>query len=102
MNDCCQNATSTLGHETSVTSNTNPYVGCGRTLCEEKVWASLEFPANLCCTFHNVRLSITGIGVSEFTKFQLDNDQASKPSMEEEQIDPIPLCAHSQSLLTRQ
>jgi hypothetical protein len=34
-------------------------IGNGRTLCEEKVWESLEFPVNLCCTFHNVRLSIT-------------------------------------------
>ena len=47
-----------------------------------------------------VEIHLSCIGVSEFTKFQLDNDQASKPSMEEEQIDPIPLCAHSQSLLT--
>jgi hypothetical protein len=47
-----------------------------------------------------VEIHLSGVGVSEFTKFQLDNDQASKPSMEEEQIDPIPLCAHSQSLLT--
>ena len=47
-----------------------------------------------------VEIHLCCIGVSEFTKFQLDNDQASKPSMQEEQIDSIPLCAHSQSLLT--
>ena len=47
-----------------------------------------------------VKIHLSCIGVSEFTKFQLDDDQASKPSMEEEQIDSIPLCAHSQSLLT--
>ena len=47
-----------------------------------------------------VEIHLSCIGVSEFTKFQLDNNQASKPSMEKEQIDPIPLCAHSQLLLT--
>jgi hypothetical protein len=47
-----------------------------------------------------VEIHLSRIGVSKFTKFQLDNDQASKPSMEEEQIDPIPFCAHSQPFLT--
>jgi len=47
-----------------------------------------------------VGIHLSCVGASEFAKFQFDNDQASKPSMEEEHIDPIPLCAHSQSLLT--
>jgi hypothetical protein len=62
------------GRKTAELASEPWQIGHGRTLCEEKVWASLEFPANLCCTFHNVRLFITCIGVSEFAKFQLDND----------------------------
>jgi hypothetical protein len=46
-------------------------IGHCRTLCEEKVWASFEFPANLCCTFHNVRLSITSVRVTEFSDFKI-------------------------------
>jgi hypothetical protein len=35
-------------------------------------------------------IHLSCIGVSEFAKFQLDNDQAAKLSMKEDQIDPIP------------
>ena len=62
-------------------------IGHGRTLCEEKVWASLEFPANLCCTFHNVRLSITEVPRLRLTNLELERHQSFQPPMVEEQID---------------
>ena len=49
------------GRKTAELASEPWQIGHGRTLCEEKVWASLEFPANLCRTFHNVRLSITDV-----------------------------------------
>ncbi len=56
-------------------------IGHGRTLCEENVWASLEFQANLCCTFHNVRLFITGIFRFERSDLQFDDEITVKPDM---------------------
>jgi hypothetical protein len=74
-------------------------IGHGRTLCEEKIWASLEFPANLCCTFHNVRLSITGIRERELAKFQFYEDKRSKTPMEKQQIETVPFGADTKPFL---
>jgi len=46
-----------------------------------------------------VEIHLPCIGVSEFAKLQLDNDQASEPSMEKSRS-TLYHCAHPQSLLT--
>jgi hypothetical protein len=60
------------GRKTAELASEPWQIGHGRTLCEEKVWPSLEFPANLCRAFHNVRLSITKILVGELAQLQVD------------------------------
>jgi hypothetical protein len=42
-----------------------------------------------------VKMHLTGIGVREFSKFQVDHHQAAQLAMEEEQIDAIPLVANA-------
>ena len=60
------------GRKTAELASEPWQIGHGRTLCEEKVWASLEFPANLCRTFHNVRLSITDILMLQAANLEVD------------------------------
>jgi hypothetical protein len=57
------------GRKTAELASEPWQIGHGRTLCEEKVWPSLEFPANLCRAFHNVRLSITGLGLNRYAVY---------------------------------
>ena len=87
------------GRKTAELASEPWQIGCGGTLCKDKVWASLEFPANLCCAFHNVRLSITQVLGLEATHFQLYRYKAVEPAMEEQQVQrenpgwPAPVCA---------
>jgi hypothetical protein len=69
------------GRKTAELASEPWQIGHGRTLCEEKVWPSLEFPANLCRAFHNVRLSITMIG--EFEQVFTGRDLEPLPDVHE-------------------
>jgi hypothetical protein len=46
-----------------------------------------------------VKIHLSGIGVSEFPDFQIDDDQAEQPAMKEQQLDAISLIAHGQTSL---
>jgi hypothetical protein len=42
---------------------------------------------------------LSGIGVRELAELEVDDDEASESSVEEQQIDTIPLVPHTQSVL---
>jgi hypothetical protein len=42
---------------------------------------------------------LSGVGVRELAELQVDDDQATKAPMKEEQIDAIPFIADAQSML---
>jgi len=43
---------------------------------------------------------LAGIGVREFAEFHIHDDEASKPAVEENQINPIPFGSYAQALLS--
>ena len=47
-----------------------------------------------------IQVHLAGIGVRELAEFQVHDDEASKPAVEENQIDPIPFGSYAQSLLS--
>ena len=48
-----------------------------------------------------IKVHLPSVGVSELSKFQVNDDEAAEFAMEEQQIDSIPFVAHSQPALTR-
>jgi hypothetical protein len=42
---------------------------------------------------------LAGIGMRKFSELQVHDDEASKPAVEENQIDPIPFGSYAQALL---
>src|ERR1700677_1132105 len=90
---------STLGHDTSVIIQHESLPWCGRTLCEERVWASLDCPANLCRTSHNVRLSITEILMRELANLEVDEHVRSQQPVIEDKIDEEVLFVKGEPLL---
>jgi hypothetical protein len=47
-----------------------------------------------------IQFHLAGIGMSEFSEFQVHNDEATKPTVEENQINPIPFGSYAQALLS--
>src|SRR5712692_6903419 len=47
-----------------------------------------------------VEVHLAGVGVRELVELEVDDDQATQPTMEEEQVDPVPLVADPQPPLT--
>ena len=47
-----------------------------------------------------IQVHLAGIGVREFTEFQIHDDEARRPAVEENQIDPIPFGSDAQPLLS--
>ena len=47
-----------------------------------------------------VKVHLPRVGVGELADLQVDDDQAAQAAVEEEQVDPIPLVADPQTLLT--
>jgi hypothetical protein len=44
-------------------------------------------------------MHLSRIRVCEFAEFEINNDETSEPSVEEHQVDPIPLVAGAQAML---
>ena len=57
------------------------------------------FYGNPASSYAERNLDLTGIGVREFAELEVDNDAASEPSVEKQQINPIPLVPDTQSVL---
>jgi hypothetical protein len=47
-----------------------------------------------------MQVHLAGIGVSEFSELQVYDDETSKPTVGEDQINPVPLRSYSQSPLS--
>jgi len=44
-------------------------------------------------------MHLSRIRVREFAEFEINNDETSEPSVEEHQVDSIPLVSNAQSML---
>jgi hypothetical protein len=46
-----------------------------------------------------IEVHLPGIRVGELSEFEINDDEASKSSMEEEQVNPVPLVSDAQPML---